>query len=103
VTALAGDIVVGTKTSGVQNSGYEDDVSGNWGVSANLGGISTMAGGNVTLDAVNGSINPSSRTDRFSACPARSAAIRRNVTLIAGNQIFGTFNVANGTARCSPA
>jgi len=94
VTALSGDIVVGTKTSGVQNSGYEDDVSGNWGVSANLGGISTMAGGNVTLDAVNGSIDPSSRLTTFGVSGAFGSG---DVTVIAGNQIFGTFNVADGT------
>jgi len=95
-TALSGDIVVGTKTSGVQNSGYERDVSGNWNVSASLGGISTMAGGNVTLDAVNGSINPSTRLTTFGVSGAFGSA-PGDVTLIAGNQIYGTFNVANGT------
>jgi filamentous hemagglutinin family protein len=94
VTALSGDIVVGTKTSGVQNSGYEDDVSGNWNVSANLGGISTMAGGDVTLDAANGSINPSTRLTTFGVSGAFGSG---DVTLIAGDQIFGTFNVADGT------
>ena len=94
VTALSGNIVVGTKTSGVQNSGYEDDVNGNWNVSASLGGISTMAGGNVTLDAVNGSINPSTRLTTFGVSGAFGSG---DVTLIAGNQIFGTFNVADGT------
>jgi filamentous hemagglutinin family protein len=96
VTAVSGNIVVGTKTSGVQNSGYEDDDLGNWGVSATLGGISTMNGGNVTLDAVNGSINPSSRLTTFGASGAFGDN-PGNVTLIAGDQIFGTFNVANGT------
>jgi filamentous hemagglutinin family protein len=95
VEALAGDIVVGTKNSGVQNSGYEDDVNGNWNVSSSLGGISTMSGGNVTLDAVNGSINPNTRTTFFGVSGAFGSD-PGNVTLIAGNQIFGTFNVANG-------
>ncbi len=96
VTALSGDIVMGTKTSGVQNSGYEDDVSDNWNVSASLGGISTMAGGNVTLDAANGNINPSTRLTTFGVSGAFGSD-PGNVTLIAGNQIFGTFNVADGT------
>ena len=95
VEALAGDIVVGTKNSGVQNSGYDDDINGNWNVSSSLGGISTMAGGNVTLDAVNGSINPSSRTTFFGVSGAFGSD-PGNVTLVAGNQIFGSFNVANG-------
>jgi filamentous hemagglutinin family protein len=95
VTALSGDIIAGTKTSGVQNSGYADDNFGNWNVSSSLGGISTMAGGSVTLDAVAGSINPSSRTTIFGVSGAFGSE-PGNVTLIAGNGIFGTFNVANG-------
>jgi filamentous hemagglutinin family protein len=96
VEALAGDIIVGTKTSGVDNSGYGDDNFGNWNVSSTLGGISTMAGGNVTLDAVLGNINPSTRTTIFGVSGAFGSE-PGNVTLIAGDQIFGTFNVADGT------
>jgi filamentous hemagglutinin family protein len=96
VEALAGNIVVGTKTSGIQNSGYADDASGNWNVSSSLGGISTMAGGNVILDAPDGSINPSSTPKTFAMSGAFGSG-PGDVTLIAGNQVAGTFNVADGT------
>lgn len=95
VTAISGSISVGTKTSGVQNSGYGDNLNGDWGVSSSLGGISTMAGGNVILEAVNGSINPSTRLTTFGVSGAFGSE-PGNVTLIAGSQISGTFNVANG-------
>ncbi|MGA2246108.1 MAG: filamentous hemagglutinin N-terminal domain-containing protein [Verrucomicrobiota bacterium] len=93
-TAVSGNIVVGSKTSGEQSSGYDYGPSGTgpWGVSASLGGISTMAGGNVTLDAISGSINPTSGKAVSGAFGSEPG----NVTLIAGDQIFGTFNVANG-------
>jgi filamentous hemagglutinin family protein len=95
VTAVSGGISVGTKTSGVQNSGYADGTDGSWGVSSSLGGISTMAGGDVTLDAPNGSINSSTRLTTFGVAGAFGSE-PGNVTLIAGGQISGTFNVANG-------
>jgi len=95
--ALSGDISVGTRASGVQNSGYADNNLNIWGVSANLAGISTMAGGNVTLDAANGSINPSSSSSVVFGVSGAFGSEPGNVTLIAGNQVFGTFNVANGT------
>jgi filamentous hemagglutinin family protein len=95
VTAVSGNIITGTKTSGVQNSGYGDNAGGNWGVSSSLGGISTMAGGNVLLDAAAGSINPSTRLTTFGVSGAFGSE-PGNVTLIAGDEIFGTFNVANG-------
>ena len=96
VEALSGNVSVGTKVSGVQNSGYADDASGNWNVSSSLGGISTMAGGDVTLDAPNGSINLSSTPKIFAVSGAFGSG-PGDVTLIAGNQISGTFNVADGT------
>ena len=94
-TAVAGGISVGTKTSGVQNSGYGDGPDGNWGVSSTLGGISTLAGGDVTLEAVNGSINSSTHLTTFGVSGAFGTE-PGNVTLIAGGEISGTFNVANG-------
>jgi len=106
-TALAGDISVGTLTSGDSgnNNGYNFSsavffppngyrVASQNGVLA-LGGISTAAGGNVTLTAGN-NINPSESATTFGVSGAFGSQ-PGNVTLIAGNQVFGNFNVANGT------
>jgi filamentous hemagglutinin family protein len=104
--ALAGDISVGTMTSGDSgnNSGYNfsSDVffppTGYRVASQNgvltLGGISTAAGGNVTLTAGN-DINPSDSATTFGVSGAFGSQLG-NVTLIAGNQVLGNFNVANG-------
>ena len=106
-TALAGDISVGALTSGDSgdNSGYNfsSDVffppSGYRVASQNgvlaLGGISTAAGGDVTLIAGN-DINPSDSATTFGVSGALGSQ-PGNVTLIAGNQVLGNFNVANGT------
>jgi len=106
-TALAGDISVGALTSGDSgdNSGYNfsSDVffppSGYRVASQNgvlaLGGISTAAGGDVTLIAGN-DINPSDSATTFGVSGAFGSQ-PGNVTLIAGNQVLGNFNVANGT------
>jgi hypothetical protein len=96
VTALSGDIIVGTKPDG-NNSGYFGGGGTPWGVASFLGGISTMAGGNVTLDAVAGSINPSTSSSPGFDVSGAFGSEPGNVTLIAGTGIFGTFNVANGT------
>ncbi len=96
VTALSGNIIVGTKADG-DNSGYYGDSNNPWGVASYLGGISSMAGGNVTLDAVTGSINPSSASNPNYDVSGAFGSAPGNVTLIAGTGIFGTFNVANGT------
>jgi hypothetical protein len=68
-----------------------------------LGGISTAAGGDVTLiagdDVVSVPTVPSS-----SQWPGASGTYGAgNVTIIAGNQITGNYTLANGTARCSRA
>jgi filamentous hemagglutinin family protein len=93
VTALSGNIIVGTKGDDI---GYYGDSGTPWGVASYLGGVSTMAGGNVTLDAVAGSINPSTSSDPGFGISGAFGSKPGNVTLIAGTGIFGTFNVANG-------
>ncbi|SPE62342.1 Filamentous hemagglutinin family outer membrane protein [Verrucomicrobia bacterium] len=90
-TALAGDINAGTA-----NGGYQFSIFGS-SVSQNLGGISTAAGGNVALDAGRNII--SLPTVPANQPPGGSGAYGPqpgNVTLIAGSQISGNFNLANG-------
>jgi filamentous hemagglutinin family protein len=104
VLALAGDISSGTAAGGTLNSGYNYsfDLNGNntlypngYAVAPNLGGISTMAGGNVALTA-GGSINPSANATTFGISGAFGSQ-PGNVTLSAGSLVQGNFNVANGT------
>jgi filamentous hemagglutinin family protein len=94
--ALAGDINVGTDTGGQFNSGYnyQNFSYAPYAVASNLGGISTAAGGNVTLTAGD-DINSASGT-----APGLAGAFGNeagNVSIVAGNEVFGNFNVANGT------
>ncbi|MEY2466836.1 MAG: hypothetical protein QOD03_1357, partial [Verrucomicrobiota bacterium] len=91
VTALSGDINAGTA-----NGGYQFSIFG-YSVSPNLGGISTAAGGDVTLNAGHNII--STPTVPANQPPGASGAYGSqpgNVTLIAGNQVLGNFTVANG-------
>ncbi|MFO1488229.1 MAG: filamentous hemagglutinin N-terminal domain-containing protein [Verrucomicrobiota bacterium] len=91
-TALSGDVNAGTA-----NGGYQFSIFG-YGVSANLGGISTAAGGDVTLHAGNNVIStptvpagqPVGGSGAYGPQPG-------DVTIAAGNQVIGSFNVANGT------
>lgn len=90
-TALSGDINAGTA-----NGGYQFSIQG-YTVSPNLGGISTAAGGDVTLNAGHNII--SQPTVPANQPPGASGAYGSqpgNVTLIAGNQVLGNFTVANG-------
>jgi filamentous hemagglutinin family protein len=89
--ALAGDINAGTA-----NGGYKFTVVGST-VGSTLGGISTGAGGNVTLIA--GDNISSTPTVSANQAPGASGAYGPepgNVTLIAGNQILGNYTIANG-------
>ena len=99
--ALAGDINAGTyngssTSGGQQTSDYIFTASGSR-PNAILGGISTAAGGDVTLiagdDVVSVPTVPSS-----SQWPGASGTYGAgNVTVIAGNQITGNYTLANGT------
>ena len=92
VTALSGDINAGTA-----NGGYQFSIQG-YSVSPNLGGISTAAGGDVTLNAGHNIV--SQPTVPANQPPGASGAYGSqpgNVTLIAGNQVLGNYTVANGT------
>ena len=93
-TALYGDI-----NAGKNYTGY---VIGNNGLSlgGNVGGISTLAGGNVTLDAGHDVISvPQTRTTSATTPGASGAYDGGDVTVIAGHQITGNFLVSNGTGK----
>ena len=97
--ALGGDINAGTsngstKIGGTQTSDYLFTTSGSRPNGA-LGGISTAAGGDVTLIADNNIISvPIVPTSQW---PGASGAYGAgNVTVIAGNQITGNYMLANG-------
>jgi filamentous hemagglutinin family protein len=99
--ALGGDINAGTSngsstSGGTQTSDYLFTASGSR-PNAILGGISTAAGGDVTLIAGNNVVSvptvPSS-----SQWPGASGTYGAgNMTIIAGNQITGNYTLANGT------
>ena len=99
--ALGGDINAGTfngssTSGGTQTSDYLFTASGSR-PNAILGGISTAAGGDVTLIAGNNVVSvptvPSS-----SQWPGASGTYGAgNVTVIAGSQITGNYTLANGT------
>jgi filamentous hemagglutinin family protein len=94
VTALYGDI-----NAGENYTGY---AIGNNGLSLgnNVGGISTIAGGNVTLDAGDDVTSiPQTRTTSSTTPGASGAYGGGDVTVIAGNLITGNFLVSNGTGK----
>lgn len=97
--AIAGDISAGTSNGGTkpgsQTSDYQFKSSGA-NPNAVLGGISTQAGGNVTLIA--GDDVVSIPTVPANQWPGASGTYGSgNVTIIAGNEISGNYNLANGT------
>ncbi len=95
--ALGGNIATGTAQVGNNNTGYSIDSDNNtYGVSTVYGGIGTYGGGNLTLTA-GGSINPVA-SDSLAVAGAFGSA-PGDVILTAGDQINGTFNVANGTGN----
>jgi filamentous hemagglutinin family protein len=94
VKAQYGDINAGQNYTGytIGNNGLK--------LGKNVGGISTLAGGNVTLDAGNDVISvPQTRTTSVTTPGASGAYGGGNVTVIAGNQITGNFLVSNGTGK----
>jgi len=98
--AMAGDIIAGTSNGGTgpgssgQTSDYNFTDSG---ATPNtvLGGISTAAGGNVTLIAGN-NIDSTPKIPRAQAPGASGTYGSGDVTIIAGNQITGNYNLADG-------
>jgi hypothetical protein len=98
--AMAGDIVAGTSNGGTgygssaQTSDYNFTGDG-YTVNPILGGISTAAGGNVTLIAGN-NIDSTPTVPRAQAPGASGTYGSGNVTIIAGNQITGNYNLADG-------
>jgi filamentous hemagglutinin family protein len=94
VNAQYGDINAGQNYTGytIGNNGLK--------LGQNVGGISTLAGGNVTLDAGNDVISiPQTRTTSATTPGASGAYGAGDVTVIAGNQITGNFLVSNGTGK----
>jgi filamentous hemagglutinin family protein len=90
-TAIAGDINAGTA-----NGGYLYSIYG-YNVSTTLGGISTAAGGDVTLIAGNNITSiPTVPANQTPGASGAYGSQPGNVTLIAGNQILGNFTLANG-------
>jgi filamentous hemagglutinin family protein len=100
--ALDGDINAGTSNgSGSNGKQTEDYLFPSSGAKPNaiLGGISTADGGDVTLIASDDIISVPTvpaKTDWPGASGTYGAG---NVTLVAGNQITGNFNLANGTGN----
>jgi filamentous hemagglutinin family protein len=97
--AMAGDIVAGTSNGSANGNTQTTDYNFNSsGAKPNpyLGGISTAAGGNVTLIAGN-SIDSTPIVPSREAPGASGAYGAGDVTVIAGNQITGNFTLADGT------
>jgi hypothetical protein len=95
--ALAGDLTTGTTQVGGGNTGYTfDNNNDTYSVSKSYGGFGTYKGGDVTLIAGD-SINPITTGAVLYGASGAFGSAAGNVTLQAGNQISGTYNVANGT------
>ncbi|HVU26215.1 MAG TPA: filamentous hemagglutinin N-terminal domain-containing protein [Verrucomicrobiae bacterium] len=97
--ALAGNINAGSFNGGTSFTSASSDYSfSDSGATPNpvLGGISTGAGGDVTLLAGN-NITSTPTVPARQAPGASGAYGSGDVTVIAGNQITGNFNLANGT------
>ena len=92
--ALSGDITTGTAQSGTGNTGYTFN-NDTYNVSTSYGGFGTYGGGNLTMLAGD-SINPISGGAVFYGVSGAFGSEPGNVTLTAGNQISGTYNLANG-------
>ncbi len=96
--ALAGDINAGNSNGGTsitsQTSDYNFTGSG-YTINTVLGGLSTAAGGNVTLIAGN-NIDSTPKIPRAQSPGASGTYGSGDVTVIAGNQITGNYNLANG-------
>jgi filamentous hemagglutinin family protein len=96
--AMAGDIVAGNSNGGTSSTSQTSDYNfTDSGATPNpyLGGISTAAGGNVTLIADN-NIDSTPKVPSRQAPGASGAYGSGNVTVIAGNQITGNYTLADG-------
>ncbi|HEX7571330.1 MAG TPA: filamentous hemagglutinin N-terminal domain-containing protein [Verrucomicrobiae bacterium] len=96
--ALAGDINAGTSNGGTSSTSQTTDYNfTDSGSTPNpfLGGISTAAGGNVTLIAGN-NIDSTPKVPSKQAPGASGTYGFGNVTVIAGSQITGNYIVADG-------
>ena len=96
--ALAGDIVAGTYNGSANgNTQTTDYYFADSGATPNpyLGGISTAAGGNVTLIAGN-NIDSTPKVPPSQAPGASGTYGSGNVTIIAGSQITGNYTLADG-------
>ena len=99
--AINGSIDAGTSnganSSGAQQGDYSFSVNG-YKPNSVLGGISTKAGGNVTLIAGNNIDSTPTPPTTGSWFPGASGAYGAgDVNVIAGNQINGNYTLANGT------
>jgi len=99
--AMAGDIVAGNSNGSAngntQTTDYNFTDTG-WTPNPFLGGISTAAGGNVTLIAGN-NIDSTPKVPSSQAPGASGAYGAGDVTVIAGNQITGNYTVTDGAGR----
>jgi filamentous hemagglutinin family protein len=98
-TALYGDVNTGGSSLGF-NSLYRP-IAPFYSVSISLGGISTYAGGDVTIDAGGNvtSFLPTSSTGLGDAGAGAFGAKPGNVTINAGGSVFGHYVVADGVGR----
>ena len=97
--ALAGSISAGSdngSADGLQQSTDYNFTDSGWTPNPYLGGISTAAGGNVTLIAGN-NIDSTPIVPSRQAPGASGAYGAGDVTVIAGNQITGNYTVTDGT------
>ena len=102
-TASGGNISVnatfGDINAGNNNVGYNIGPAG-LSLGANVGGISTLAGGNVTLDAGNNVISvPNASTTQQTTPGASGAYGGGDVTVVAGNRITGNYLVSAGRGK----
>ena len=96
--ALAGDIVAGTSNGGTSSTSQTSDYNfTDAGATPNpyLGGISTAAGGNVTLIAGN-NIDSTPKVPSKQAPGASGTYGSGDVTVLAGNKITGNYTLADG-------
>ncbi len=96
--AKSGDIVAGTSNGSANGNTQATDYNfTDTGAEPNpfLGGISTAAGGNVTLIAGN-NVDSTPKIPTRQAPGASGTYGDGNVTIVAGNQITGNYTLANG-------
>ena len=98
VNALYGDINAGNNNAGAL-------INGSTSLSVNpelgyFGGISTVSGGDVNLDAGHDVISVPNASTRSNMTPGASGAYGGgNVTVVAGDAIIGNFLVSDGTGK----